>query len=139
MVICQISVFIENKPGRLYEVVKTIADGGIDIRALSLADTTDFGILRLIVSDTAKAMELLRENSITATQTNVIGVKLGDTPGELANILEILKTAEVAVEYSYAFLTHTNNEACVVLRVEDNDAAGRALIDAGVTLVSEIM
>ncbi len=139
MVICQISVFMENKPGKLYEVIKTIADGGIDIRALSIADTTDFGILRLIVSDTDKAISLLREHSITATKTNVIGVKIGDTPGELANILAILNAAGVAVEYSYAFITHTKNEACVVLRVEDNEVAGRALIDAGVTLVSEIM
>ena len=138
MNIYQISVFIENKPGRLTEVVDILAKNSIDIRALSIADTTDFGILRLIVSDPEKAIEVLRADGITVTKTRVIGVALADEPGALSKVLTILNNAGIALEYAYAFITHSKSNACVVLRVEDNDAAIKVLSENGVSFVEGI-
>lgn len=138
MVIYQISAFIENKPGKLEGVIKALSDENISIRALSIADTTDFGILRLIVDDTSAAIEVLEKRGITASKTRVIGVKMSDEPGALYHVLSVLKSAGISVEYAYAFITHSKNEACVVLRVEDNERATEVLTAGGVQLVSEI-
>ncbi len=138
MVIYQISAFIENKPGKLEGVIKALSDENISIRALSIADTTDFGILRLIVDDTSAAIEVLEKRGITASKTRVIGVKMSDEPGALYHVLSVLKSAGISVEYAYAFITHSKNEACVVLRVEDNERATEVLTSGGVQLVSEI-
>ncbi len=138
MIIYQISAFIENKPGKLEGIIKTLADENISIRALSIADTTDFGILRLIVNDTDAAIKALERKGVTASKTQVIGVRMSDDPGALYNVLRVLKSADVAVEYAYAFITHSKNEACVVLRVEDNERAAEVLTAGGIRLVSEI-
>lgn len=138
MTIYQISVFIENKPGRLTEIVKALATNGIDIRALSVADTTDFGILRLIVSDPEAAIKVLKAEGVTVSKTKVIGVSFDDKTGALASVLEILSGAGIAVEYAYAFMTHTTQNSSVILRVEDNEKAIKVLTDAGVTLIDSI-
>ena len=138
MIIYQISVFIENKPGRLTEIVSCLSAKGIDIRALSIADTTDFGILRLIVNDPELAMSILKEEGVTVSKTQVIGVRLADQSGELAKVLAILRDAGIAVEYAYAFITHSKNDACVVLRVEDNERAIQALAAQGIAFLENI-
>ena len=138
MILQQISVFIENKPGRLSEIISALSNEGIDIRALSIADTADFGILRLIVNDPERASQVLWGQGITVSMTQVIGVRFDDRAGSLANVLTILRDADIAVEYAYAFVTHSKNEACVVLRVEDNDRAAKVLSEKGVSLVENI-
>lgn len=138
MLLYQISVFIENKPGRLAEMIDLLAENGVDIRALSVADTADFGILRLIVNDPELAIRTLQEQGVTVTKTQVIGVKLSDTTGALSKVLALLAKAQIAVEYAYAFITHSRNEACVVLRVEDNERAISTLRENGVALVEAI-
>ena len=138
MTIYQISVFIENKPGRLTEIIKTLSNKGIDIRALSIADTTDFGILRIIANDPEAAIKALREEGVTVSKTEVIGVLFEDKPGAFVEVLEILSGAGIAVEYAYAFLTHSKTSASVILRVEDNEKATKVLLDAGVTLIDSI-
>ena len=137
MTINQLSIFAENKPGTIYEITKTIADAGVDIRALSVADTQDFGILRLIVSDIDKAKDALSADNCVVSVTQVIGVAVPDRPGGLSEVLKILKDADINVEYVYAFITISGQNACVVLRVGDNEKALKILKDAGVTLLSE--
>ena len=138
MIIHQISVFIENKPGRLTEIVSSLSEKGIDIRALSIADTTDFGILRLIVNDPELAMRILKDEGVTVSKTQVIGVRMADRAGALAEVLAILRDAKIAVEYAYAFITHSKSDACVVLRVEDNESAIRALSAHGIAFLEDI-
>lgn len=133
MTLNQLSVFIENKSGRLSEVIAILANAGVDIRALSIADTTDFGILRLIVTDVDLAVSILKENDMAVSKTEVIGIKPKDEIGSLANLFSLLSKNGVDVEYAYAFI---NNE-CVVIRVEDNAAALRVLQENNFTLASE--
>lgn len=137
MTINQLSIFAENKPGTIYSITKCIADAGVDIRALSVADTQDFGILRLIVSDIEKAKQALSSDGCVVSVTQVIGVAVPDTPGGLADVLKILCDAGVNVEYVYAFITVSKKNACVVLRVGDNDHAVEILKKAGVRLLDE--
>lgn len=119
MDIKQISVFVENKPGRLATITKFLGENHVDIRALSIADTRDFGILRLIVDNPDQTITLLREAGYTVSITSVIAVAMSDEPGSLAKVLEILYMAGITVEYMYAFITRTKDHAYVVLRVED--------------------
>ena len=137
MTINQLSIFAENKPGTIYNITRCIADAGVDIRALSVADTQDFGILRLIVSDIEKAKHALSSDGCVVSVTQVIGVAVPDTPGGLADVLEILCNAGINVEYVYAFITISKEKAYVVLRVGDNDHAVEILKNAGVKLLSE--
>ena len=137
MTISQLSIFAENKPGTIYEITRTIADAGVDIRALSVADTQDFGILRLIVSNIEKARQALNEDNCVVSVTQVIGVAVPDKPGGLADVLKILKDADINVEYVYAFITISGKNACVVLRVGDNEKAVEILKEAGVELLTE--
>jgi hypothetical protein len=134
MVIDQVSVFVENKQGALKDILDVVADAAIDIRAISIADTTDFGILRMIVSDPVKALDLLRGKGITVSMTEVTGCKLPDKPGALRDILSVLHDKGISVEYIYAFVTRRAEDAYVILRVEDNGAAQQALLAAGFTL-----
>lgn len=136
MLIQQISVFVENKRGRLCEVTKLLADHKIDIRAISIADTVDYGILRLIVDDPGKAREALRAGGYTFTLTDVLGVGVPDSPGGLNLAVETLDRAGVAVEYVYAFLNPQKETAFVILRVSDNEAAARILRENGVHLMT---
>lgn len=137
MIIKQISIFVENKAGRLAEITETIAKAGIDIRALSIADTTDFGILRLIVDKPEDAALTLKEAGLTVSITNVIAVGIDDTPGAFSVPMRILADAGIDVEYMYAFISRDTQKAYVILRVADNDVAAKALTDKGVTLLDE--
>ena len=136
MAIQQISVFVENKQGKLVETVKTLAENDINIRAMSIADTKDFGILRMITSDNAKTKEVLSSDSVVNT-TDVIAVKMADRPGSLYKVIDILSKAGINIEYMYAFITISRKFAYVVLRVADNEAAEKILLEHGIKLVSE--
>ena len=138
MTIYQISVFIENKQGRLTEIVKALSGNGIDIRALSVADTTDFGILRLIVNDPEAAIKVLKAEGVTVSKTKVIGVSFADKTGALENVLEILSDAGIGVEYAYAFMTHSTNTSSVILRVDNHEEAIKTLTEKGVSLIDTI-
>lgn len=131
----QISIFIENKSGRLAEVSGILGQTGVNIRALSLADTSDFGILRLIVDDTEKALSVLREHHFTVSKTDVIGVEVPDSPGGLSTILEILDQNDVNVEYMYAFADRSGGNAVIIFRFDDIDEAISALTRNGVKIL----
>jgi len=131
----QISIFIENKSGRLAEVSGILGEAGINIRALSLADTSDFGILRLIVNDTDKAFSVLREHHFTVSKTEVIGVEVPDLPGGLATILRILDQNRVNVEYMYAFTERAGVNAVIIFRFENVDDAINALTENGIKIL----
>lgn len=132
----QISVFLENRAGRLAEVTKLLAQASINIRALSLADTSDFGILRLIVTDSEKAKEILKAGGFTVGRTNVVAVEVADQPGGLHNILEILGAGGVNVEYMYAFVTQSGRNAVLIFRFDRTDQAIETLQCAGVRILS---
>ncbi len=123
MLVKQISIFLENKSGRLAEVTKILGKEGIDISALSIADTTDFGILRLIVNQPEKAEVILKEKGFTVSCTNVIAIAVPDKPGGLATALDVLESESIGIEYMYAFIGKTSQEALVLLRVEDPEKA----------------
>lgn len=137
MAIQQLTVFVENRRGCLAQITDLLAKNNIDMRALSIADTQDFGILRLIVSNTEQARNVLRDANILVQITDVIGVRLSDRPGELSAALGALDRAGINVEYLYAFLTRTEKDAYVVLRVEDNEIAAAVLGKAGFRMVGE--
>ena len=136
MAITQLSVFLENSPGRLAEAVRTISDAGVNIRAMSLADTKDFGILRIIVSDAAKTKELLSDNYIVM-ETRVIAVKMDDQAGALNNVLQTLEKEQINVEYMYAFTGSEAYSAYVVLRVDDTEHAEEILNKSGIQSLSD--
>jgi len=136
MTIEQLSVFLENKPGKLLEAIEAIAEAGIDLRALSLADTADFGILRIIVDRPESALEALQKAGYLVKSIDVIPVSVGDRPGGLSAVLRILADAGVDVEYTYAFVAHSRDRAYVILRVNDNTAAIEALTACGVPLLT---
>lgn len=119
MAIKQLSVFVENKEGKLREITDILAKAGTDIRALSIADTSEFGILRLIVRDPHKAKALLEKNGFVATINDVVGVEINDRPGGLAEIVRLFAERGINMEYMYAFLTRTENKAYLVVRVDD--------------------
>lgn len=119
----QISIFLENRAGRLEEVTRTLAENDISIRALSLADTSDFGILRLIVSDHEKAKAVLKEQGFTVGRTSVVAVEVDDRPGGLNAILQILSKGGVNVEYMYAFVQQSSQTAIIVFRFDKTDQA----------------
>jgi hypothetical protein len=119
MKVKQISIFLENKSGRLAEVTKVLGEGKINIRALSIADTSDFGILRLIVDTPGEAFKLLKEHDFTVSQTDVIAVEVSDNPGGLAAALAALEGNNINIEYMYAFLEKSSQDALVVFRVEN--------------------
>jgi hypothetical protein len=132
MTIDQISVFVENRPGRLVEVVEALGAGGIDLRALSIADTADFGVLRLIVGNTAKALEILKDAGYVTAINQVIAVSVDDKPGGLATVLRLLSDHGVSIEYVYAFITHELGRAFVIIRADDNAQALEVLKKHGV-------
>ena len=123
MFIKQLSIFVENKPGRLSAVTKLLGENGIDIRALSVADTRDFGILRIIVNKPDEACDILKKADCTVSITNVIAIAVKDEPGGLSEIMEALYAANISVEYMYAFLSKSDDQAYVILRVDSNDRA----------------
>jgi len=131
----QLSVFLENEPGRLVKVTRILGDGGVDIRALTVAETADFGILRLIVDDAEKAYALLRESNVAVSLDDVLGVEVADRPGGLADIAGMLERAGVNIEYVYAFVTKSHEHAFVVLRVDDPLKAVRVLEEGSVRVL----
>jgi len=137
MSVKQISVFIENKKGSLAEVTKFISDKQINLRALSIADTPDFGILRIITADPDNARELLKNEGYTVTATSVLAVALDDTPGSMAAILSVLSDAGISVEYTYAFLSNVAGRAYMIFRVDDNEKATKVLVDADITVINQ--
>lgn len=119
MLVSQVSVFLENTKGRLFSVSDILAKNGINVRAVSIADTTDFGILRMIVDDPEKAYQVLRDNNFTVRITKVVAVEIPDTPGSMAKVLGALNQEQIEVEYMYAFLGSISGNALVILKIDD--------------------
>ena len=137
MTIKQVSVFAENRSGGILDVIRALGDAQVDIRALSVADTQGFGILRLIVDDVEKAKEVLSANGTIFSITEVVGVKVPDSPGGLSHVLTLMADHDINVEYLYAFVSVSGSSAYVVLRVQDNDQAIRTLQEGGIELITE--
>jgi len=137
MAIKQLSIFVENREGTLVTVTDAIAKAGVDIRAMSVADTNDFGIFRLIVTDIDKAKQALDEADAFVSITEVVAVALEDKPGALAKVVKILADSNINIEYMYAFITVSKQFAYVVLRVADNEETEKILVDNGIRLVTE--
>jgi len=135
MIIKQLSVFVENKSGRLRGITRILKEHHVDIRAFSIADTTDFGILRLIVDKPDEACAALKGAGLMVKLTEVIAASLSDQPGALSDVLDVLGEANVSVEYAYAFITRKEQGAYVILRVEDNERAVKILQAAGISLL----
>ena len=131
----QISIFIENKFGRLAEVTRVLGDAGINIRTLSLADTSDFGILRLIVNDAEKAKVVLKERGFTVSLTDVVAVEIPDRPGGLADILQVLDADGINVEYMYAFVERCGENAVMIFRFDETDKAITTLLGKGFNIL----
>lgn len=131
----QISIFLENRAGRLSEVTRVLSESGVNIRALSLADTSDFGILRLIVSDFDKAKQVLKENGFTVGRTTVVAVEVEDKPGGLHNILNLLSGKGINVEYMYAFVQQSGKNAVLIFRFDRTDEAIEILQKNGLKIV----
>ncbi len=131
----QISVFVENASGKLSKVTTALTEGGIDIRALSIADTTDFGILRMIVEDPEKAVAILQEKNIMVKSTDVIVVEIDDAPGGLNKAICLLRDKSVTLEYLYAFAGKKGNEAYVIMKTDNEAVAVEALRDGGVRVL----
>ena len=137
MAIKQLSIFVENREGTLVTVTDAIAKAGVDIRAMSVADTNDFGIFRLIVTDIDKAKQALDDANCFVSITEVVGVALEDKPGALAKVVKILADHNINIEYMYAFITVSKQFAYVVLRVENNAETEKILTENGIALVTE--
>jgi len=136
MKVKQLSIFLENQSGRLAEVMRALGDENANIRALSLADTSGFGILRLIVSDIEKAQKVLKDKGFTVRETDVLAVEVPDRPGGLAGILDVLAGAGINIEYMYAFVEKSGENAVVIFRIEDIDQAIVTLQSKGVKILS---
>ena len=136
MAIKQLTVFVENKQGSLVSITKALSENNINMRALSIAETQDFGMLRLIVDDTATAEKVLANEGYLIKVNDVVGVKIGDAPGKLSGALSVLDEKKINMDYLYAFMSRTEKHAYVVFRVEDDEAAESALEAAGFHLIT---
>ncbi|MEA1926571.1 MAG: ACT domain-containing protein [Candidatus Auribacterota bacterium] len=137
MKVRQLSIFLENRSGRLAEVTEIMGEAAINIRALSLADTSDFGILRVIVDDPDKALRILEENGFTVAVTEVLAVEVEDEPGGLSRVLKLLNKQEVNVEYMYAFMEKLTDHALLIFRIEDIEGAIEICRKHGIKILSE--
>ena len=137
MAIRQLTIFVQNRQGAIVSITEALAANQVNIRALSIAETEDFGILRLIVNDEETAQKTLSDAGYLIKVTEVVGVKIGDAPGKLTGALAVLDKAGINLEYLYAFMARTEKHAYVVLRVEDNAAAEAALEAAGYHLITD--
>ncbi len=137
MTVKQISVFLENRPGALAEFTKILENSDIDLRALALAESEDFGIVRVIVDDPYDTIQILKKEGYVCSLTSVVAVEIEDKPGALVKILTLLGDNGVNLEYSYAFLAKKSNSAFMILRVADNAAAVRVLSDGGFRSISQ--
>ncbi len=136
MAIKQLTVFVQNRKGSVVSVTDILSKNNINIRALSIAETEDFGILRLIVNEQELAENVLSENGYLIKSISVVGVKIGDEPGKLTAALTVLDEANINIEYMYAFMSRTEKHAYVVLRVEENEEAEAALANAGFKIIT---
>jgi hypothetical protein len=136
MKVKQISVFLENKTGRLAEVTDVLGKGGINLRAITIADTADFGILRFVASDPNKALSLLESKGFTAKETDVLGIEVPDRPGGLSAVMAALGKNNVNIEYLYASLEKNKDRAVVVFKIEDIDRGLEVLKESGFTTIS---
>ena len=132
----QLAVFLENKSGRLAAITRILSDNGINIRALSVADTADFGILRVIVDQTDKAKQVLKDAGFTVGLTDVVAVEVEDRPGGLSDVLAVLNQVEINVEYMYAFVEKSSQNAVIIFRFDDADTAIEVLRNAGTRILS---
>jgi hypothetical protein len=136
MKIIQLSIFLSNEHGRLLDVMSTLTTAKINIRALSMAETTDFGVLRMIVDDNERALRALRANEIVVKITDVLAVQVNDEPGGLGNVLKILTENNINIEYMYAFVEKKDANAIMVFRLDDQDRGIKALLNQGVKLLT---
>ena len=137
MAVRQISVFMENKVGPLAEITTLLAQHQINMRALSVAETQDFGILRIIVEEPEKAEQVLKDNQIIFRESSVLAVLMEDRPGSMAAVVDLLAQAGIPVEYAYAFITRQVDNACLILKVKEDEAAEALLEKEGVRSLSE--
>ena len=137
MAVKQLSVFAENRKGSLQKITEALAEAGIDLRSICVADTEDYGILRIITDNTEKAARVLKENGFTAAVKSVVGVAIPDVPGGLSKVLGILFDADINLEYMYSIINARRDQALMVLRVDDNDKAEKVLEENGIGLLTE--
>jgi len=137
MKITQISIFLENRKGRLLDVCSLLGENDINIRALTIAETESFGVLRIVVDKSDLAVDALRQNGFVANITEVVAVEVGDKPGGLAAVLKVLADNDVNVEYMYGFVEKFSNDALLVFRFEDSDLAQKILTESGIKIVTE--
>ena len=136
MYVKQISVFMENRPGRLAAITKVLKDNNIDIRAINIADTTDFGILRMIVNDPAEAERVLRANSMTANVADVIAISIEDNIGAFSDVITILKDKDISIDYIYSFIGEKSSKAVIIIKTNDLENSVAALKEGGVKVLS---
>ena len=134
MAIKQITVFLENKAGALLDVTKLLANNKVDLRAINIAETADYGLVRLITADNASAEKVLKEESLIFTETPVLAVAIDDKPGALSNVLEILAKESIDVHYMYSIFGHQNGSAYMIMQLDDADKASELLVANGVTI-----
>lgn len=137
MAVKQVSVLIQNEEGSLSKVINALANGGIDLRAMSIADTENYGILRLIVDDTAKAVDILNNSGYPARIKELTAFAIPDQPGGLAHVLNILDESDINIEYTYSLITRDKDYAYTVIRVADNDVTERVLREHGIRILEE--
>lgn len=137
MLVKQLSVFMENKPGRLYKLTNTLGKEGLDFVTLSIADTKDYGIVRFIARDNERAYDILKKSGFAVEQTSLIGVEVPDVPNALANVIGLLEQENINIEYLYSFVLTNYNTAKILLKVVDADAAVKFFNEKGIKLLSE--
>ncbi len=137
MLVKQLSVFMENRPGRLYKLTHALGKEGIDFVTLSIADTKDYGIVRFIARDNERAFEILRNEGFTVGITELIGVEVDDKPNALAEVVALMEEADMNIEYLYSFVLTNHNTAKILMRVEDTERAVAMLQQKGIKLLSE--
>lgn len=135
----QLSVFIENKPGRIYKLTQLLSQNNIDLVMLSIADTQDFGILRLITNDIQKSYGVLKEGGYTVSITELVGVEVPDSPGGLSHVLEVFDKAGISIEYLYSFARTSDKTAIILFRVEDSQSAVSKLKDSKIVLTDRVL
>ncbi len=133
----QISLFVENKPGRTAKVAKTLSDAGVNIRAMTIAEAGDFGVIRMVVNDPEKGYDVLRKNGFTVSMTDVLAVEMKDSPGGLYEIVDTLGQNNINVDYAYAFVTAKAKSAMLILRVDDIGMARKVLTEKGLKLATK--
>ncbi|MDR1906128.1 MAG: amino acid-binding protein [Clostridiales bacterium] len=138
MTVNQIAVFLENKKGRLSEMTKVLGDAGIDLVALTIADTNEFGIVRFVTKDNEKVLRVLKDNGYTATKTELLGVEVSDVPGGLHEVLKVLGENDVEIEYLYSFARTHLQKAVILFKVNDTNKALIVLKENGINLISAI-